>query len=167
METHFFNETTKRLEPVGEVCVFCGKRHAEYITYESLYKEKSRTNLVVYRNVKFSKIDIGASTCSNCLKVHKKIHRQSLLYSSLIIIMTLSLIALISYLLFPLITIFAIVIGVLLLGVTIALMTKVYHRIEEHLIKPYNVLTKREGLQVYPIVVELLNDGFTFEQPFA
>ena len=46
-------------------------------------------------------------------------------------------------------------------------MTKVYYRIEEHLIKPYNVLTKREGLQVYPIVEELLNDGFTFEQPFA
>ena len=84
MDTHIFNETTKRLEPVGEVCVFCGKRHAEYITYESLYKEKSRTNLVVYRNVKFSKIDIGASTCSNCLKVHKKIHRQGLLYLSLI-----------------------------------------------------------------------------------
>lgn len=81
--------------------------------------------------------------------------------------MTLSLIALISYLLFPLITIFAIIIGVLLLGVTIALMTNVYHRIEEHLIKPYNVLTKRKGLQVYPIVEELLNNGFTFEQPFA
>lgn len=167
METHFFNETTKRLEPVGDVCVYCGKRHSEYITYKYLYKEKSRTNLLVYRNVKFSKIEIGAPTCSECLKVHKKIHRQSLLYSFLIIILTIALIALISYLLFPLITIFAIVIGALLLGVTIALMTKVYHRIEEHLIKPYDVLTKREGLQVYPIVEELLNNGFTFEEPYA
>lgn len=167
METHFFNETTKRLEPVSSMCVFCGKPHSEHVTYESLYKEKSRTNLLVYRNVKFSKIDIGASICSECLKIHKKIHRQSLLYSSLIIIMTLSLIALISYLLFPLITIFAIIIGVLLLGITITLMTNVYHRIEEHLIKPYNVLTKRKGLQVYPIVEELLNNGFTFEQPFV
>lgn len=167
METHILNETKKRLEPVGEVCVFCGKRRSEHITYKTLYKEKSRTNLLVYRNVKFSKIDIGASTCSECLKVHKKIHRQSLLYSFLIIIMILSLIALISYLLFSLITVVAIVIGALLAGITIASMTTVYHCIEEHLIKPYNVLTKRVGLQSYPIVKELLNDGFTFEQPSA
>jgi len=117
METHVFNDTTKCLEPIGKLCVFCGKRHAEHISYKPLYKEKSRTNLLVYRDVKFSKIMIGASICSECLAIHKEIHRQSLLYSSLIMIMTLSLIALISYLLFPLITILAIVIGVLL-GVT-------------------------------------------------
>ncbi|MBQ7819475.1 MAG: hypothetical protein IJ341_07245 [Bacteroidales bacterium] len=166
-ETHIFNETTKRLDPVGDVCVFCGKRRSEHITYETLYKEISKTNIIVYRNVKFSKIDIGASICSNCKKIHKKIHIQSLLFLSLIIIITLSLIALISYLLFPLITFWVFIIGLVLLVVTILLSKYVYHHIEEHLIKPYNVLTKREGLQSYPIVEELLNNGYTFERPEA
>lgn len=171
METHVFNEATKRLEPLNNVCVFCGQRYVNNANdncYLTLYKEKSRTNVLVYRNVKFSKIAIGGSRCPICKQIHYKIKIRSALYSMGAFILGLIPIFLMSYFLFRYITILAIIIGIILLMVNVFLTTQAtYYYFERKLTVPYDILTPREGLQVYPIVQELINDGFTFDVPVA
>lgn len=170
MNTHIFNEQNKRLDPVDTLCVFCGKRHSENLNdncYKELYKEKSRTNLLVYRNVKFSKIEIGASRCHECKKIHKKVKIRSM---SVLLGFTIACVAAMVYiifLLFEYISVFAFLVGLLLLGVFMVMSKKFYNRIEERFIRKYKILTPEQGFLQYPIVRELLNDGFTFEQPMA
>lgn len=171
METHFFNEETKRLEPLNNVCIFCGHRQVENTNdncYLTLYKEKSRTNVIVYRNVKFSKILIGGSRCPACKQIHSMIKIKSALFSAGAFILGMIPILLLSYFLFLHITVFAIIIGVILLVANIHLTVETtYYYIERKLIEPYDILTPREGLQEYTIVRELINEGFTFNEPIA
>lgn len=171
METHFFNEKTKRLEPLNTVCVFCGQRHVNNTNdncYLTLYKEKSRTNILVYRNVKFSKITIGGSRCPACKQIHSKIKIKSALYSVGAFILGLIPIFLLSYFLFHYITIFAMIIGVILFVANVFLTIQTtYYYFERKLAEPYDILTPREGLKLYPIVQTLINDGFTFNAPTA
>lgn len=168
METHIFNEQKRRLEPQNSICVFCGERHIQDVNdscYLTLYKENSRTNLLVYRNVKFSKITIGASRCKYCKAIHNKVKIKSLLLTVFVHMIGIGL----AVLLINQMTGMCIIFGILLLLINIGLMViqTVYRLFENRVIKQYKVLTKRDGLKVYPIVQELLNDGFSFEEPIA
>ena len=170
MDTHFFNEKTKRLEPLDNVCVFCGRRHvndADDTCYMPLYKENSRLNVIVYRNVKFSKIVIGAPRCSSCRQIHSRVKIRSILYSVVAFTLGLILIFLLPYFLYHYIKGIAYVIGAVMLFADIVLIIKAYDYFERRLIRSYDILTPKEGLQVYPIVRELLDDGFTFDSPVA
>lgn len=171
VETHFFNEQTKRLESIGTMCVYCGKTHATDKSSNctlTLYKEKSRTNVVVYRNVKFSKIEIEATRCPNCKNIHRTIKLKSILYSTFCFLLVACFIALFSWFMFPIITIFAIVLGMLLLGIDFCLVNMIwYDRFEEKFIRKYQILTPKQGMQRYPIVKSLIQNGFTFNEPIA
>ena len=170
MNTHFFNEQNKRLDPIDTLCVFCGKRHSENLhdnCYKTMYKEKSRTNLLVYRNVKFSKIEIGASRCHDCKGIHKKVKMKSMSVFLGVTIVGLAVMLFVIFLLFKYIFFFAFLVGLLLLGFFMVMSKKLYNRIEERFIRKYKILTPEQGFLQYPIVRELLNDGFTFEQPMA
>lgn len=168
METHIFNEQKRRLEPQNSMCVFCGERHIRDVNdscYLTLYKENARTNLLVYRNVKFSKINVGASRCKYCKEIHDKVKIKSLLLTVFTHLIVIGL----AVLLISQMTGVCIIFGILLLFINIGLMAMqtVYRLFENIVIKQYKVLTKRDGLKLYPIVQELLNDGFTFEEPIA
>ena len=87
MGTHVFNEQKKRLDPVDNKCTCCGKGFSigeKSNFYIPVFKETDRTNLVVYRNVKFSRIDIGVSRCSAGKALHKKIKPRSFLIGLLV-----------------------------------------------------------------------------------
>lgn len=171
MDTHVYNEQKKRLEPQNTLCVFCGQNHitnGENNCYLNIYKEKSRTNVLVYRNVKFAKITIGAPRCSSCKLIHTQVKIKSILYSICAFLIGMLPIIFVSYILFRYITIFAIFLGVFLFIANLFLTIYItYYYFENRFIKKYNILTPRQGLQEYPFVQDLLNDGFTFEQPLA
>ncbi|MFK7772519.1 MAG: hypothetical protein AB8F94_10275 [Saprospiraceae bacterium] len=74
MNTHTFNESKKRFEPIFKKCSFCktgsNKSKMEDNCFFSVYNVQDRTNLVVFRNVKYSEIKIGIPRCKSCRKVH-------------------------------------------------------------------------------------------------
>src|SRR5688500_4438081 len=70
-----FNEEHKRLEPSETLCQYCETEHStdmEDNYFIPLFREKDRTNVIVYRSVKFSKIPVGIPRCKTCKAVHAK-----------------------------------------------------------------------------------------------
>ena len=69
-----FNQETKRLEPLGTLCQFCETDHSTKMDenyFVTLYREKDRTNVIVYRSVKFSAIPVGIPRCEKCMVIHE------------------------------------------------------------------------------------------------
>ena len=82
-QLYTFNEKRKRLDPTYTLCQFCLKDFSTEMSdnhFTNIYNEKDRTNIVVYRSVKFQKLMIGIPRCKNC----KKIHHNSAIYGWLI-----------------------------------------------------------------------------------
>lgn len=171
MNSHVYNERTKRLEPIGNQCVYCGrKKVADDSTnyYTKMYCEQSRTNVVVYRNVKYSMLQIGATRCPHCKAIHSKVKMQSILLCLLILLLGWTIIGGITAMLFPFITIIAIFLGTVGgLFFLFYLLCRVYSRIEQSLLERRMIISPRDGLMMYPIVEQLFREGFTFEQPTA
>jgi len=68
-----FNEKEKRFEPSETLCQYCETEHSTSMEdnyFVELYKEKDRTNIIVYRSVKYSKIPVGIPRCKTCMNVH-------------------------------------------------------------------------------------------------
>lgn len=70
-----FNKNKKRLEPSETKCQYCDTEDStdmEDNYFAPLYKEADRTNIVVYRSVKYSKIPVGVPRCKQCKSIHSK-----------------------------------------------------------------------------------------------
>jgi len=70
-----FNKDKKRLEPSDTKCQYCDTEDCtdmEDNYFVPLFKEKDRTNIIVYRSVKYSKIPVGVPRCKNCKRIHEK-----------------------------------------------------------------------------------------------
>jgi hypothetical protein len=173
METHVFNENKKCLDPIDNRCMCCGKGFSggeEDTCYVPLFKEKERTNLLVYRNVKFSQIDVGVPVCAHCRLTQKRTKRHALLYSLAIILV----IALVSVILGVFVIrnwlnldtlgfIFA-VLGIIA-GTVIGIFK--YEGYIEKILGMKGILTTRQAVMQYGIVEALISDGWTFNQPMA
>ncbi len=62
MNMYSFNQETKRLEPSETLCQYCETEHStdmEDNYFIPMFQEVDRTNVIVYRNVKFKKIPVG------------------------------------------------------------------------------------------------------------
>jgi len=130
-----------------------------------LFKENDRTNVVVYRSVKFSKILVGVSRCPHCQKIHQDSTLHARIYawglavilSVISIIVSLkidSILGTIGIVLVPML--FLILIG--LLGSTL---------LENVLAKQKGILTKKDGVKRYEIIRAFLSDGWSFNPPTA
>jgi hypothetical protein len=85
-ETHVVNERLKRIEPLSKKCGFCysGQAHdLDSCYFMPVFKENDRTNVIVYRSVKYQKIDIGIPRCADCMSIHTAAKRKALLISLL------------------------------------------------------------------------------------
>ena len=83
---HVLNEKLKRLEPVEKACIFCNVNtmaNMEDCYFVPLFKEKDRTNIIVYRSVKYSKILIGIPRCSTCAAIHESAKKKATMYAIL------------------------------------------------------------------------------------
>jgi len=81
---YVFNQARKRLEPTDTQCQYCETGHSSSMEdnfFLELYKEKDRTNIIVYRSVKYQKIPVGISRCKSCRDIHEKAETKATLIS--------------------------------------------------------------------------------------
>lgn len=168
METHVFNEQTKRFDPIDIRCACCGKSLSQGENdnfYIPLFKENDRTNLIVYRNVKYSRIDIGVTRCADCKKIQRQVMVLSIILGILAGIATAFVLFLIAMLIdMSVLSVIIIFVG-LILGVAIGILTG-KHTNRKMCLK-HGILSKEDASMKYDIVNALLNDGWTFERPSA
>ena len=166
MGTHVLNKWKNRLEPIDNRCVCCGNGvsigdKSNY--YVPLFKVTDRTNIVVYRNVKYQRIDVGVSRCPKCKAVQGRINAISII-TGIIVCLGLAgvLIARLvkSSLPIPL----GIIIGAAA-GFVIGFIC--YNLLKSVLFKKKHILAKKDAVSRYDIVKSLLGDGWTFDKPSA
>ncbi|WP_337043811.1 hypothetical protein [Emticicia sp. 17c] len=74
METPYVvNSVLKRIEPTYTQCTYCNNGIVSSIDdcyFIPLYNEQDRTNVIVYKSVKFQQITVGVTRCAACKKTH-------------------------------------------------------------------------------------------------
>ena len=166
METHVFNEQKKRLEPVENVCKFCGRGYSENQDdnlFVPIYKEGERKNYSAYKSVAYEKLEIGVPRCPRCKEIQRKLNTKAIMFALVIGIVM----ALISYLvinsfsdgvLMPII--FALLIGIVIGCIAWGVTRSVLGRKE-------NMISGIDAVLQYGIVRDLMAKGWTFAKPSA
>jgi|GEM_PF-939496 len=156
---HTLNEKLKRLEPTDKKCQYCrveNSQHMEDNYFIPVFREKDRTNIVVYRSVKYAKLLIGISRCKTCLDIHEKCRKKANLYSAGI---------------FVAIVFFATAIwgfyGLFAVPVGIFVCVAAYTSIESSLVRKHDVFPKQDGAEYDDTVQEFIINGWSFTQPSA
>jgi hypothetical protein len=157
--THQFNEYTKQLDPKETSCFFCGSHHsASQRTNVSfkLYRENDRTNLLVYRSVKFKMISIGVPRCATCKKIHHDAGLTGTLASLALtaIIIALSIAAFGAYGMWAVIP--AIFAGVFF-----------FRYVERTRVEAKGIARELVGAEQDPLVAAFLADGWSGTRPSA
>lgn len=163
MET--LNYINGMLVPEGNKCMCCGKEitENEKANYTiPLYKEIDRTNLLVAENIKYRKIGVMVTRCSNCKKIQEKAESIPFLFSFSIglIIAVIGLVLyfsglwILGFIFIPI----GIITGILLKP------TKGEDRATDYLEKK-KVLSKENAVVHYKEVAELIRDGWCFSEP--
>lgn len=163
IENYTFNENEKRFEPHEKKCTYCDTTSIEDIEdcyFIPLFITNDRTNIIVYRSVKSSKIIIGIPRCSSC----KNIHYQSKVRATQISwgIAILILIGLILF--FASLNVFLIVLGFFAI-----LFTGFYgsEKLAERYVVNEGIYTLKDGAETNEVVRDLVISGWSFTQPSA
>jgi hypothetical protein len=153
------NKEKKRLEPSETKCQYCEMEHSSNMEenyFVPLFKENDRTNIIVYRSVKYSKIPVGVPRCRTCLDIHQqaasKAGWQAWGIGAGVIILSWSIGSAPA------------VIGTIL-GVLIGFFGTGY--LANKIVRNKGIFNKKEGAERNPAVQELILDGWTFTQPTA
>lgn len=154
------NEELKRFEPKDDKCIYCKVENMQNINecyFTKLYLEGNRTNILVYRSVNFSKLEVGIPRCKTCLMIHKLSREKVLLFSWLA--------AFFAYVVAILIfDIFGAIFG-LLVAMVIGII--VFESIKNSTVKKKGILTEKEGAESVELVQNLIISGWTFNEPHA
>ena len=166
MDTHTFNESKKRFEPRDKKCSFCragsNKSKMEDNCFYSIYNVQDRTNLIVFRNVKFNEVKIGIPRCGSCRKVHGL--AKTATYITLFIGIPLVFIIPIYFsVLFDLGTIGMI----LLLASTFGLVYLSMVGIQKAILNANDIKSEKDGALSAPLVQNFLRSGWSIERPRA
>jgi len=153
------NQEKKRLEPTETLCQFCETVHSEDMEdncFIPLYREKDRTNIVVYRSVKYSKIPVGIPRCKECKAIHEQATTKGALIAwgaSIVFVIIVFMISLpLGY--------FSIFAGIMI-G---AFGSRGLYR---KFVRDKLIYNEREGAEHNPAIRELLLNGWTLNQPLA
>ncbi|MEO5685014.1 MAG: hypothetical protein ABIQ88_20385 [Chitinophagaceae bacterium] len=160
LDKHVFNERLKRLEPVDRKCYYCAEQDCQDMNdcyFVPLFKEQDRTNIVVYRSVKFKKIMVGIPRCKICLAIHQALGNKAIFYA----IGLAAGIALMGFLIFDL---FGIIMSVMAGTITGLVACK---PIVNKLIDKAGILNLEEGAQTNETVQSFVIAGWSFSQPAA
>lgn len=163
IENYTFNEYEKRFEPLEKECTYCGEAKMESMDdccFVSLYATSDRTNLIVYRSVKYSAITIGVPRCSSCKKIHistqSKANWVSLGISAFVLIFII-------YLFFGF-NPFSIVFG--LFGIFIGAVL-IAPKLTETYTNNNGIYTMKDGAETNQVVNDLVMAGWSFTKPSA
>jgi hypothetical protein len=159
-DKHVFNERLKRLEPVDKKCYYCAEEECEQVNdcyFVPLFKEQDRTNIVVYRSVKYSKVLVGIPRCKKCLALHQSLQRKATYYS-IGIGLAISLLGFLMFESFG--QILSVIIGIIVGAVS-------YKPLANSFIDRAGILNQEEGAHTSETVQAFVNGGWTFTQPAA
>lgn len=156
---YIVNKEKKRLEPTETKCQYCeadSSTNMEDNYFVPLFKENDRTNIVVYRSVKYSKIPVGIPRCKNCLAIHEQCASKA----SLIAWGIGAAIIILSFMIWGVAGIFGMFVGIFagFLGTDL---------IQNRLVRDKGIFTKKDGAEYNAAVQELIMDGWSFKQPTA
>ncbi|HNP31759.1 MAG TPA: hypothetical protein PKN96_00545 [Flavobacterium sp.] len=159
MENYILNENKKRLEPTETDCEYCKKRKVNSIEdcyFLNLYNVKKRTNLLVYRSVKYSLIKVGIRRCVPCKIIHKNADKNTVLYTTLIIVA-------LNIILFSVIGIFGVITMFLSLYLAIFLLSFIKNKLSLQ----KGILSDQKGAKQNQLVKDFLKEGWSTKTPFA
>ncbi|OQP44732.1 hypothetical protein A4H97_10235 [Niastella yeongjuensis] len=129
-----------------------------------LFKENDRTNVLVYRSVKYSKIPVGIPRCRSCKEIHDAAHRKA----AFIAWGTALAIVAVSFLIGSAGGVGGIFIG-LMIGLFAGFMTGtiMVDKLQVKIVNRYGILSKLTGAHHNDAVQDLVINGWSFSQPTA
>ncbi len=156
---HVLNERLKRLEPTDTRCYYCELENSQSMNdnvFIPLFKEQDRTNVVVYRSVKYQKIEVGIPRCPACKTIHEEAAKKSKLYAwGAVIVMVVF-----CFLIWGIWGIFAIFAGIFIgFGGS--------YFLENKMVRDKQIFTKKDGAERNDTVQEFIIRGWGFNQPSA
>ena len=166
VDTHTFNQSKKLFEPRHSKCNFCnaGAHSTSKLDncFFSVYNIQNRTNLIVYRNVKFKEIKIGVPRCKRCRKVHSNtkmaVNSFMVIGILLVFIIPIYFSAVFNLGVIGMIILMAITFGTVYLGM---------RAVESKMLEAYKVRSEKEGAFKEPLVREFLANGWSANKPSA
>jgi hypothetical protein len=156
---YIFNKERKRLEPTVTKCQYCEVENSTSMEdnyFVPLFKENDRTNIIVYRSVKYSKIPVGIPRCRNCKSIHVLAAGRAAQISWVIALAVVIL----SFMIWGLFGIFAIFVGIGIgfIGTSV---------LQNKLVRDKGIYTKLDGAKQNEAVQDLVINGWSFTQPTA
>lgn len=156
-----FNQRLKRFEPIEKKCSYCDDKSenssVDSAYYVPLFKEQDRTNIVVYRSVKYQKVEIGIPRCEECVKIHgaEKTTARLCAFGIFAVVFALGII------------LFGLIGGVV--GFIVALFAGVLSvdHLEERFVLSKGIFTPRDGAERNSVVQTFVLSGWSFNQPTA
>jgi hypothetical protein len=125
-----------------------------------LFVTNDRTNIVVYRSVKYSKILIGIPRCSSCKSIHEKATSKSQWITGVSVILA------IAFLIYNFMVLNAfVVVG----GIFAMIFGGIYgsKKMTESFVVNQDIYTEQDGAETNEVVRELIVGGWSFTQPSA
>jgi len=157
---HYVNDVLKRLEPFDKACQYCGQGNSEDMNenfFVPVFKEQDRTNIVVYRSVKYKKILIGIPRCHSCLEIHNSAGNKAKLWAwvGAVVVFILCLLTGAPF--------------VIIAGIFLLIFGGFFgsHLLEKQFVRDRGILTKLDGAKENETVQEFIIQGWSFTQPSA
>lgn len=154
-----FNHARKRLEPTNSKCEYCETGHSSFMEdnyFVPLYKEQDRTNIIVYRSVKYQKIPVGIPRCKSCKGIHEKSARKGSAFAVLLAIA-------IEIILFKIGPLW----GVIGLFPSLIILFAGAEYIQDKFVENKGITTKMNGAKHNGAVQDLVISGWSFKKPSA
>lgn len=162
-QTHIVNQQLKRIEPVSKKCSFCLNGTSQNMNdnyFVPVFKENDRTNIVVYRSVKYQKIDIGIPRCGDCKSIHQKAKTKALLIS------LLAALAIVAFMVYNFLDFHAVVsVGLIFLAGFAGFGGYVYF--QNVFAGKAGIYSLKAGAEGDALVQDFLNQGWSLKQPSA
>lgn len=158
-----FDETYKRFEPHDHKCTYCGEAEMENMNdcyFVPLFVEGDRTNIVVYRSVKYSKILIGIPRCRSCKDIHYDAKSRSVIIALLFVAVSLAL------LFYNFMNLNAFV---FILGIFGVIFGGIYGsaKLAERYVANKGIYSLQDGAETNEVVRDLVISGWSFNMPTA
>jgi hypothetical protein len=162
-ESHVVNQRLKRIEPVSKECSFCNNGTSQQMDdnyFLPVFKENDRTNIIVYRSVKYQKIDLGIPRCVECKQIHKSAKIKGALIG-----LSFSII-IIAFMVYNFLDFHAIVsVGLLFASIFGGFYAADY--LQNSFARKAGILSPREGATEDGLVQDFLVQGWSLKQPSA
>ena len=166
MDTHSYNEHQRSFVPLTKKCAFCprnnDKTNLEDTCYTSVYNVQNRTNVIVYRNVRFSEIKIGMPRCEKCRSVHSKgkLAVNLCLFIGIPLVFIIPIWGAMSF-------DFGTIGMIVMMAMTFGLVYLAMISVDKAIFDSYDVKSEKDAAMKEPLIREFLRNGWSLERPTA